>query len=27
MDISHINWAWFALGVSAVLLIAWIARA
>lgn len=27
MDISQINWAWFALGVSAVLLIAWIARA
>ncbi|MDP1737697.1 MAG: hypothetical protein Q8L23_09675 [Caulobacter sp.] len=27
MDISQINWAYFALAVSAVLLIAWIARA
>ncbi len=27
MDISQINWAWFALVVSAVLLIAWIVRA
>lgn len=27
MDFSRINWAWFALGVSAVLLVLWILRA